>query len=278
MELMLAYHVVVNLTAEPSVGNQYGKDTGACNPSADSIELDSSNPSTNQTCTCSRNEKEKVVGAHNPPANPTKEHNTIIQILLFIGSFYKCFTLRVLLFIVSPNVVSTISHVLAFFAAFVGFVLGNLVAGLLNDVKIPKVIKRSIELKIPLTGWNSYSCTKHSNLANVLLIGWDIIIRFNFCNLWNINEGEKLYLSIIRRNANGNLVEVDAGKGCPKFTDGNMVFLGLLISLVMKIQAIVEIQEYKHRQVALIKCLKDEIQSGKGVDTVISELTGDKKK
>ncbi|KAF9671448.1 hypothetical protein SADUNF_Sadunf12G0048800 [Salix dunnii] len=39
----------------PQVGNQYGKATGACNPSADSIELDSSNPSTNQTCTCSRN-------------------------------------------------------------------------------------------------------------------------------------------------------------------------------------------------------------------------------
>ena len=40
---------------------------------------------------------------------------------------------------------------------------------------------------------------------------------------------------------------------------------------------VVEIQEYKHRQVALIKCLKVEIQSGEGADTVISELAGDKK-
>ncbi|KAF9671447.1 hypothetical protein SADUNF_Sadunf12G0048700 [Salix dunnii] len=75
MEMMLAYAVVVNLTIMPSAGNQYGKDMGACNPSADSIELDSSNPSTNHTCTCSRNEKEKGVGAHNPSANPTKELN-----------------------------------------------------------------------------------------------------------------------------------------------------------------------------------------------------------
>uniref|UniRef100_A0A6N2M1H4 K+ potassium transporter integral membrane domain-containing protein n=1 Tax=Salix viminalis TaxID=40686 RepID=A0A6N2M1H4_SALVM len=49
---------------------------------------------------------------------------------------------------------------------------------------------------------------------------------------------------------NGNQAEVDAGKGCSKLADGNMVFWGLLISLLMKIQ------EYKHRQVALIKCLK----------------------
>ena len=32
-----------------------------------------------------------------------------------------------------------LSHVLAFFVASVGFVLGNLVAGLLNDVEIPEV-------------------------------------------------------------------------------------------------------------------------------------------
>jgi hypothetical protein len=44
MEMMLAYPVVVNLTVVPSVENQCGKDTGACNPSADSIEMDSSNP------------------------------------------------------------------------------------------------------------------------------------------------------------------------------------------------------------------------------------------
>ena len=54
MEMMLAYPVVVNLTVVPSAENRRGKDTGACNPSADSIELDSSNPSTNQTCTCSK--------------------------------------------------------------------------------------------------------------------------------------------------------------------------------------------------------------------------------
>jgi hypothetical protein len=34
--MMLAYPVVVDLTAVSSVENQYGKDTGACNPSADS--------------------------------------------------------------------------------------------------------------------------------------------------------------------------------------------------------------------------------------------------
>ena len=54
MKMMLAYPVVVNLTVVPSAGNQYGKDTGACNPSADSIES---------------------VGAHNPSANLTKELN-----------------------------------------------------------------------------------------------------------------------------------------------------------------------------------------------------------
>ena len=43
----------------PSVGNQYGKDTGACNPSADSIEMDSSNPFSNQTCTCSKKREGK---------------------------------------------------------------------------------------------------------------------------------------------------------------------------------------------------------------------------
>ena len=59
MEMMLPYPVVANLAVVPSVGNQYGKDTGACNPSADSIELDSSNPSTNQTCTCSKKREGK---------------------------------------------------------------------------------------------------------------------------------------------------------------------------------------------------------------------------
>ena len=64
MEMMLTYPVVVNLAVVPSVGNQYGKDTdagisGASNPSADSIELDSSNPSTNQTCTCSKKREGK---------------------------------------------------------------------------------------------------------------------------------------------------------------------------------------------------------------------------
>lgn len=44
MEMMLTCPVVVSLTIVPSVGNQFGKDTGACNPSADSIEMDSSNP------------------------------------------------------------------------------------------------------------------------------------------------------------------------------------------------------------------------------------------
>uniref|UniRef100_A0A6N2MA45 Uncharacterized protein n=1 Tax=Salix viminalis TaxID=40686 RepID=A0A6N2MA45_SALVM len=52
--------LAVKLTVVPSVGNQYGKDTGACNPSADSIEMDSSNPSTNQTCTCKKEVSQTV--------------------------------------------------------------------------------------------------------------------------------------------------------------------------------------------------------------------------
>ena len=90
---------------------------------------------------------------------------------------------------------------------------------------------------------------------------------------------------------------------------GNMVFWGLLISLLTKIQAssfslfawscfvfawlyeificiiksltsflcfslVIEIQEYKHRQVALIKCLSLKYKAG---NTIISDLAGDKK-
>jgi len=40
---------------------------------------------------------------------------------------------------------------------------------------------------------------------------------------------------------------------------------------------ILEIQEYRHKQAVLIKCLKPKIKSGEGVDTVISELAGEKK-
>ena len=46
----------------------------------------------------------------------------------------------------------------------------------------------------------------------------------------------QLYLFVVESHC-GNLVEVDAGKGCSKLADGNMVFRGLLISLLMKIQA-----------------------------------------
>uniref|UniRef100_A0A6N2N7Z0 DEAD/DEAH-box helicase domain-containing protein n=1 Tax=Salix viminalis TaxID=40686 RepID=A0A6N2N7Z0_SALVM len=65
-------------------------------------------------------------------------------------------------------------------------------------------------------------------------------------------QGEDASPPVHPTSANGNLVEVDAGKGCSKLADGNM--------------------EYRHKQVALIKCLKPKIQSGEGVDTVISEL------
>jgi hypothetical protein len=43
--------------------------------------------------------------------------------------------------------------------------------------------------------------------------------------------------------------------------------LSVSLFLCFSLSLIVEIQEYKHRQVALIKCLKAEIQSGEGVDT-----------
>ena len=54
-------------------------------------------------------------------------------------------------------------------------------------------------------------------------------------------------------------------------------YVSLSSFLCLSLSLIVEIQEYKHRQVALIKGLKAEIQSGEGVDTVISELAGVKK-
>ena len=54
-------------------------------------------------------------------------------------------------------------------------------------------------------------------------------------------------------------------------------YISLPSFLCLSLSLIVEIQEYKHRQVALINCLKAEIQGGEGVDTVVSKLAGDKK-
>ena len=46
------------------------------------------------------------------------------------------------------------------------------------NIRLAWVIKRSTKLQIHLIGWNSYPCSEYSNLVNVLLIRWYIIIRF----------------------------------------------------------------------------------------------------